>query len=86
MPNCCVHKKLLVFIFPYKRYILSAGLLRIGQVFVSPLILCIVRLRQIAVSSAINMNTSMLILCGPDASTLLAAVLRGTVSKQLLEF
>jgi hypothetical protein len=79
-------KKLLVFVYPYKRNILSAGLLRIGQAFVSPVELCVVGFRQIAVSSAINVNTSVLSLCGSDASTLLAAVLRGRVCKQLPEF
>ena len=46
--------------------------------------LCIAGLRQIPVSSAINVDTSVLILCGSVASTLLAAVFRGRVWKELL--
>jgi len=64
----------------------SAGLLRIGQAIMSAEKLCIGGLGQFVFSSAINLNNSELILCGSVASTLLAAVFRVGVWKQLLRF
>jgi hypothetical protein len=74
-----LHQKLLVFIFPFKCSIIKCWSVGIGQAFVSAVKLSIGGLRQIPVSSAINVNTSVLILSGSVASILLAAVFRGRV-------